>query len=266
MAEWIVLGAGAILPRAGYGCSGHALARAGRKLVLFDCGPGTLRSLGEAGFGVGDIGAVVLSHFHPDHCWDLFALAFARRNPDTLAGHLELVGPEGLHELLERAGAVFGAQGWVRFEDVTVREVEPRALGRWIELDGLKLAWRATGHTPHALCWRVELGNGLSVTYSGDSGESAELAALARGSSVLVCECSFEEERAMEHHLTPSGAARIALDAGVGKLVLTHFYPSLDPALAAERAAAVFPGPIELSRDRSRHALAPAHGEPALRS
>ncbi|MEY2786850.1 MAG: hypothetical protein RL277_3062 [Planctomycetota bacterium] len=260
MAEWIVLGAGSILPRAGYGTSGHALARPGRKLVLFDCGPGTLRSLGELGYGIEDIGAVVLSHFHPDHCWDLFALAFARRNPDLRAGHLELVGPEGLSELLERGGAVFGAHNWVRFEAVTVREVEPQAIGRWIELDGLKLAWRPTGHTPHALCWRVDLGNGCSVTYSGDSGESPELAALARGTSVLVCECSFGEEHAQQHHLTPSGAARLALDAGVGKLVLTHFYPSLDPGLALERARAVFPGLIELSADRTRHALAQAGG------
>lgn len=260
MAEWIVLGAGSILPKAGYGTSGHALARSGRKLVLFDCGPGTLRSLGELGYGVEDIGAVVLTHFHPDHCWDLFALAFARRNPGSQAGHLELVGPDGLSEFLERAGAVYGAQSWVRFEDVTVREVETHAIGRWIELDGLKLAWRPTGHTAHALCWRVDLGNGASVTYSGDSGESPELAALARGSSVLVCECSFGEEHAVEHHLTPSGAARLALDAGVGKLVLTHFYPSLEPGLALERAAAVFPGRIELSSDRSRHAVVSVSG------
>jgi ribonuclease BN (tRNA processing enzyme) len=255
MPEWIVLGAGSILPRPGFGCSGHALAREGRKLVLFDCGPGTLRSLGELGYTVEDIGAVVLTHFHPDHCWDLFALAFARRNPGSKAGHLELVGPEGLADLLERAGAVFGSHAWVRFEDVTVREVESRAIGRWIELDGLKLAWRATGHTPHALAWRVELGKGLSVTYSGDSGESAELAALARGTSLLVCECSFPEELAQPQHLTPSGAARLALDAGAARLVLTHFYPGLEPELAQERARLVFPGAIEVSHDRSRHAL-----------
>ncbi len=253
--EWIVLGSGSILPRAGHGSSGHALRRDARALVLFDCGPGTLRSLGELGFGVGDIGAVVLSHFHPDHCWDLFALAFARRNPDVRAGHLELVGPAGLSELLERGAAVFGSRSWTRFEDVSVREVDPAASGRWIELDGLRLSWRATRHAPEALAWRVELPGGASAVYSGDSGEVPELAELARGAQLFVCECSFADEAAVEQHLTPGGAARLARAAGVERLVLTHFYPGLEPALAADAARRVFPGAVETAHDRSRHAL-----------
>lgn len=253
--EWIVLGSGSILPRAGHGSAGHALRRDARALVLFDCGPGTLRSLGELGFGIGDIGAVVLSHFHPDHCWDLFALAFARRNPSIVAPELELVGPQGLAELLARGAAVFGGRSWTRFENVRVREVDPAASGRWIELDDLRLGWRATHHSPEALAWRVELPGGGALVYSGDSGEVPQLAELARGARLFVCECSFADEAALEHHLTPSGAARLARAAGVERLLLTHFYPGLEPEQARERAARTFPGRIELARDRSRHAL-----------
>ena len=46
-AELVVLGAGSILPRAGYGCAGYALRPTpDGALTLFDCGPGSLRALG----------------------------------------------------------------------------------------------------------------------------------------------------------------------------------------------------------------------------
>lgn len=253
--EWIVLGSGSIQPRAGYGCAGHALRRDARKLVLFDCGPGTLRQLGELGFGVADIGAVVLSHFHPDHCWDLFALAFARRKPELALPHLELVGPLGLEALLERGAAVYPSRGWTRFDNVSIREVDPAASGKTIDLDGLKLGWCATLHAPEAVAWRAELGGSVSVTFSGDSGENPALATLARGSELFVCECSFPEERSQPQHLTPEGAGRLAESAGARRLVLTHFYPAMEPEAARTRAASAFSGTIEVAFDRSRHAL-----------
>ena len=96
-AEWTVLGAGSILPRAGYGCAGHALrSTPGGRVTLFDCGPGTIRALASAGIGLGEVERVAISHFHPDHWLDLLALAFARRNPASQpAPRLELVGPRG---------------------------------------------------------------------------------------------------------------------------------------------------------------------------
>jgi ribonuclease BN (tRNA processing enzyme) len=253
--EWIVLGSGSIQPRAGYGCAGHALRRDARKLVLFDCGPGTLRQLGELGFSVADIGAVVVSHFHPDHCWDLFALAFARRKPEVPVPHLELVGPLGLEALLERGAAVYPDRSWTRFDNVSIREVDPAAGGKTIDLDGLKLGWCATQHAPEALAWRAELGGSVSVTFSGDSGENPALAELARGTELFVCECSFPAERAVARHLTPEGAARLAQTAGARRLVLTHFYPGLEPEAARKSASGLFSGSIEVAFDRSRHPL-----------
>jgi ribonuclease BN (tRNA processing enzyme) len=253
--EWIVLGSGSIQPRAGHGCAGYALRRDARRLVLFDCGPGTLRQLGELGFGVADIGAVVISHFHPDHCWDLFALAFARRRPELAVPHLELVGPAGLEQLLERGSQVYPGSDWTRFDDVSIREVDPAASGKTIDLDGLKLGWCATLHSPEALAWRAEISGASSVTYSGDSGENPALAQLARGTELFVCECSFPAGRATARHLTPEGAGRLAQSAGARRILLTHFDPGLEPDAARGLAARAFSGTIEVATDRSRHAL-----------
>lgn len=264
--RWIVLGAGAIVPRAGHGCAGHALLIDGStRATLFDCGPGTLRQLPAAGIDVAAIERVVLSHFHPDHCLDLLALAFARRNPELQARlrgapPLELVGPVGLSAWIERAGALGGERGWTRFDGARVIEVDVREGLEPLELGGLRLRWAPTRHTPDALAWRAQVhapsGSGASVVYSGDSGPSAELTRLAAGADVFVCECSFDDADGVEHHLTPSGAARIAREAQVGKLVLTHFYPSLDPRVALERARGEFAGIVEISSDGSVHSPA----------
>jgi len=254
---WAVLGAGSILPRPDYGAAGHALRPdPDGGVTLFDCGPGTLRVLARHGVGPADIERVVVSHFHPDHVLDLFALAFARRNPALEhLPPLQLVGPRGLGRLLD--GAAAGIGGWVRFEDSECVEVEPVPAPRSLAVPGLALAYVHTRHTDTSLAWRVELEGGRSVTYSGDSCEVDALAELAAGTDLFVAECSFPDDAPVDNHLTPSGCGRLAREAGARRLLLTHFYPSMDPERAREAAGAIFPGPIELARDGSLHALDP---------
>lgn len=256
-ATWTVLGAGSILPRAGYGCSDYALRPApGAKVTLFDCGPGSVRALGAAGIGLAEVERVAISHFHPDHWLDLLALAFARRNPAFEAPPIEIVGPRGLASLLERAASMFGERTWLRFEGATFREVEPdtpRGAGARLACGAFELAWAPTRHTPEAVAWRIGLPGGASIAYTGDSGENEDVARLASGVDLFVCECSFPDDAAVPHHLTPTSAGRMARAAGCARLLLTHFYPSLDPAAAREVAARVFDGPIDLARDGSVH-------------
>ncbi len=253
-ATWTVIGAGSILPRAGYGCSGYALRPApGASVTLFDCGPGTIRALAGAGIRLDGVRRVVLSHFHPDHCLDVFALAFARRNPAFVAPPLEIVGPRGLRDWLEAGPRALGH--WVELQGASVREVEITETPERLELDDLVLASVHVRHLDSSLAWRAELGGGRSVTYSGDSGECETLAQLAQGTTLFVCECSFPEGEAVPNHLTPTGAAAIATQAGVERLLLTHFYPSMDPEEARTRAARVYAGPIECARDGSVHEL-----------
>ena len=140
-----VLGAGSSLPRAGYGPSGYALrAEPGGPVTLFDCGPGSVRSLGAAEIALDEVERVVLSHYHLDHCADLLALAFARRNPyyrDRLPP-LELIGPQGLCAFLDGAVALAGKSA--DFDGAAVREIDPA--GGELETGGLALRWAPTGH------------------------------------------------------------------------------------------------------------------------
>jgi ribonuclease Z len=66
---------------------------------------------------------------------------------------------------------------------------------------------------------------------------------LARGADLLVCEATYLESEAAEahehFHMTAAGAARLARDAGVRRLALTHFsqrYTSREPFVAEASA------------------------------
>ncbi len=88
---------------------------------------------------------------------------------------------------------------------------------------------------------------GRIVVYSGDTRPYLPLIEASRGADLLVHEATFgsdELERAKETgHSTAAEAARVALDAGVRRLVLTHISPRYGrdaPELLAE-ARAIFP-------------------------
>lgn len=253
MYQLTVLGAGSILPRERHGPAGYALRDLSREgWLLLDCGPGSLRALGAAGLGLDTLEAVVLSHYHPDHCLDLWALAFALRNPGLRAARRappRIVGPRGLAELLERGARLHGERGWTRFEDAEVVEVDPEAMGGRVEAAGFELRHWPTWHTPQAVCWRATDSAGATFAYSGDSGPEGELVACAFGVDLFACECSFPDERAVEHHLTPTQAGEAARAAGAKELLLTHFYPDLDPGFAAQAAERAYPGPVRCGID-----------------
>jgi ribonuclease BN (tRNA processing enzyme) len=216
-------------------------------VTLFDCGPGTLRSLPGFGIALGEVERIVLSHFHLDHCLDLFAFAFARRNPSLGSPPpLEVIGPRGLARLVAGAEGALGALA--RDPAASFLEVEPRAGLPPLERGALRLSWTPTGHTEEALAWRADL-PATSLAYSGDSPESAGVADLARGVDLFTCECSHADGRGVSGHLTPSSAARLASRAGVRRLLLSHFYPELDPLQARAAAARTFEGEILLARD-----------------
>ena len=88
---------------------------------------------------------------------------------------------------------------------------------------------------------------GRTLVYSGDTRPALSVIEAARGADLLVHEATFggdEAERAKETgHSTAAEAARVAHDAGVRRLVLTHISPryNRDATELLAEARGVFP-------------------------
>jgi len=90
---------------------------------------------------------------------------------------------------------------------------------------------------------------GRAIGYSGDTRPSKRLARFFRGADLLIFDSTFankDSAKALERkHCTSSEAARVAKEAGVKKLVLTHFsarYKSV--SVLVREARSVFPSTI----------------------
>jgi ribonuclease BN (tRNA processing enzyme) len=106
-------------------------------------------------------------------------------------------------------------------------------------------------HRPESIGYRLEAASGALV-YTGDTEYSESMVALARGAHTMLIECSFPDDAPVPGHLTPSGVARVASESGVGRVVLTHLYPSVDHDLLASEVGRGYSGEVIVAEDGLR--------------
>ncbi len=223
-----VLGSGTFIPDPARGSAAHWLDT-GRFRILFDCGPGSLRTLARLGLPWQDVTHVVVTHFHMDHVGELGYLLFSLRHGQASSREVELtiLGPEGIGEHLDALARAHGERLLELGFPFSVRELSPGET--WIEPSrGFQLSAIRTLHTPESLGFRFETGDGV-VGFTGDTGPSPELGPFFRGCDVLLAECSNPEGEEMPGHLSPGSLASLATAAAPGLLVPVHCYPPLDP-------------------------------------
>jgi ribonuclease Z len=101
MIDVALLGTGGTLPLPGRYLS-SALIRFNGKLIILDCGEGTQISLRELGWGLKDIGHILITHFHADHISGLPGLLLTIGNSGrTSEEPLWIIGPKGIQRVVE---------------------------------------------------------------------------------------------------------------------------------------------------------------------
>jgi ribonuclease BN (tRNA processing enzyme) len=248
-AQLIFLGTGTGVPSAER-ASPAVLLKLPKINLLIDLGPGTLRQLARLSVSIPEIDYLLLTHLHPDHSADLVPFLFAGKYPPYLSNRrpCTLIAGNAIDSFYQGLRNVYGH--WIEWPPGLLR-ISPLPQDRTWEKEWPDFTLRSTPveHTSSSLGYRITLPDGKVLVFSGDSDYSTSLVELAQEADWLVCECSFPEEEKATGHLIPSLAGRIAREAGVGQLILTHFYPECQGRDLLGPCAREYKGPIILAED-----------------
>lgn len=222
--------------------SGYLLNAADTPPLVIDFGGGVLGALQHYG-DPHDV-HVLLSHLHADHCLDLPGLFVWRRyHPSPAKKRGVLYGPSGTWQRLASASSPCG-DTLDDFSDVF--DVQCWQDNKPITIGALQVLPRRVVHPTESYALRITEASGATMAYSGDTGMCDSLLEVARNADVFLCEASWTDSPSRPPHLHLSGteAGRIARQAGVGELLLTHIPPWTSREDVISEAKAEFDGPV----------------------
>lgn len=226
------------------------LMQTGKDNLLFDCGPGVIRRLLEAGSSIFAISHLFISHFHPDHSGELASFLFSLKypSPPPQQRPLTIIAGMGFRAFLEGLRSVY--DNWIELppERLTVVEMDTGAPDRRA-FSSFSVSSMPVAHRPESLAFRITDAAGKVLVYSGDTDVCDGLVLIADQADLMICESAFPDDRKVDGHLTPSLAGRAAQKAGVKRLVLTHFYPDCADADIEKQCRSTYNGKLVLAQD-----------------
>lgn len=226
----------------GQASSGYLVWVDGKARILVDAGPGTALRFQESGADFRDLEAMVFTQTHPQYIADLPAFVLgsvtAGRNEslpifgpgadEGQPGFLDWIdlamGPRGAYRDLADMFSGFSRAGF----EFKPTEINHQGRDRWTGFRRGDISLSAVG-TDHgnrpALAWRVDV-NGIGITFTGSTANRRQLVNdLAEDSVILVADHAIPENArgfAREQFMTPSEIGKLAAEADVNRVVLTH--------------------------------------------
>lgn len=247
------------------------------KGYLVDCGYGTIERMTQLAIRPPQIETVFITHHHSDHNADyanLIHLAWIQ----GIASEMRVYGPPPMRSISSTAIAVHKEDIDIRIKATGRKSMEELIKVEEITQPGVvhrdervTVTAALVDHAPfqHAFAFRFDA-KGRSIVISGDTRPSANLVALAKNTDVLVHEAMYVpgidrmlakrpfvpprlKEFLMQGHTTAEDCGRIAHEAQVKTLVLSHLLPGDDLELSDDvwraEAAKHFRGEIIVGRD-----------------
>lgn len=243
---------------------------------LIDCGYGVSRQMMNAGVALNRLRYIFITHHHSDHNLEYGPLlynAWMTSQPIKI----DTYGPSGMRKLTSDFFAYqkFDIDTRIGDEGLTdprkaVRAHEFNQAGEVMRNADVKVTSFRVRHPPitQSYAYRFDT-HDHSVVISGDTAYMPELAEFAKGGDVLIHEVMYlpaidklirenpGAPRLREHllasHTSTEDVGRVAAQAGVKTLVLTHFVPGLDPSITDEQwsegVRKHFKGRIVVGRD-----------------
>jgi ribonuclease BN (tRNA processing enzyme) len=243
---------------------------------VIDCGDGVARQLAMADVPLTTLRHVFITHQHSDHNADygnLIWLAWAA----GLSTRVDTWGPpplENMTQLFFKMNAYdidtrVSNEGRVPLAPL-VHVHELRGGGAVMSDSNVRVTAALVDHPPvaPAFAYRFDARD-RSIVISGDTAPSQNLVTLARGADILVHSVMYPpaidrlvarvpnaaalKKSILAHQTSAEDAGRVAQEAGVKTLVLSHFVPADDPevtpAMWLDAARRWFRGTIILGTD-----------------
>ena len=222
--------------------AGYLLWVGAQAKLLFDVGGGTYIRFGQSRAKLADLAMVGISHLHPDHTSDLAALMWGSNRMRSEA--LPIVGPSGNNvapDFVTFLGRMFDAKAGafqvlgstlgaeqpgverprLNVSVVDVTKTEPTTV---LDRDGMTVtAFRIPHANLPTLAYRVQTRD-LSVVFSSDqNGSDPKFIDFAKGANVLIMHLAIPANAPPSPlHASPAVVGRVAQEAGVKRLILSH--------------------------------------------
>jgi ribonuclease BN (tRNA processing enzyme) len=247
---------------------------------VLDCGLGVTNQFARTGIPFTAVRSIFITHHHPDHNIEygpLLLVGWVQGLPPSVRAF----GPPPLKQMTEDLLRAYKAtiDFWV--EDLKVKPLvspdvtEVSAPGAVMQDENVKIAAAIVQHPPvrPALAYRFDFQD-RSIAFSGNTAPVEAVARFAKGADMLVHEAMYAPaleayvrdriakgvpirfDDYMAHmkvdHSPVENAGRIAQEAGVKTLVLSHLTPGIDgihDETWRDLAAKHFEGEIVVARD-----------------
>jgi ribonuclease BN (tRNA processing enzyme) len=275
--ELQVLGSGGPELDDGRASSSYIIWYQNKAKILVDTGPGSSINFGLAKANFADLEAILFTHLHVDHSADLPAFIkgsyFSERSqplhilgpaantlmPSTSVFLKRLIGQEGAFAYLsDFLSGARGANFKITSTDVPLLRDKMQT---YPVSDDVSLQAIFVHHGPvAAVAWRVNIA-GCSISFSGDmSNQSRALEKLALDSDLLVMNNAIPENAqgvARNLHMPPSEIGKIAKQANVKKVLLSHFMQRtlMTQSQTLDTISNFFDGNVILAEDLKRISL-----------
>ena len=239
--------------------------------ILIDCGSGVTQRLLEHGLPGSEIDALLLTHLHSDHIVDLFQLIISSWHQGRLRPQ-KIFGPPGTRDYVDQLLMLWKAELRQRIAheqrtstkalEVDVTEIKD---GDELNFGNLWVKTVTVMHLPvrHAFGFVFETAEGKAVI-SGDTIYCPALIEAAKGADVLLHEVFIHGEMSLvegnrtpktvenvaSYHTLDSVVGKVATDAEVSCLMLTHFAPpKFDREKLLSTVSRDFAGPVLVGED-----------------